>query len=418
MKQTTGKPATAKVDIPLGPWDKVDIEAADSLVLFGKQNRGFLDVTVVNDSGTVLKAGAETRLSLSYKALDGNGQSLPIDSVRTQLDRDVAAGARQRQTIAVIIPREKFARVAAIRVGLVREGQYWVEQFNPAHPVTVLVSRDETLSPAEARLSAASQIWPQRRGNGLRWPYGPMMVSERHKLFYIPVAKCACTSLKSMMVRLAGIAQPEIALELGVHLVTDRFNTGVQLKDKPMDLAREILASDEYFKFSVIRDPFERLISAYLEKFVYKRHSERNLLHTRAVIAAVQGTQSIDLQRGISFDDFLHYILQQDPFELDAHWRPQHLYFRGVPHISRIFHLENIGELEGYLLRHHEVKVRLGHDNRNEKSDLALPEAPTLTAGEFDQLNAINPDSFQGSRHLQAIREYYSEDFEFYASAG
>ncbi|MFC1578879.1 sulfotransferase family protein [Pseudomonadota bacterium] len=411
------KPATPTADIPPEAWNKVTIEAAETLDLFGKQNRGFLEVTLANNSDKLLEAGSAGALALSFKVLDADGQALPVDAVRTPLATDIPAGARHTQKIAVIIPSEKFSGVASVRVGLVKEGQYWVEQLNPAHGVTVQVTSRQDMPSAQARLEAASQIWPQRQGNGLRWPYGPMMVSERHKLFYIPVAKCACTSLKSMMVRLAAVAQAEIAMELGVHLVTDRFNTGVQLKDKPIDRAREILASADYFKFSVIRDPFERLVSAYLEKFVYKRHSERNLLHTRSVIGAVQGTADIDLQRGISFDEFLEYILQHDPFDLDAHWRPQHLYFRGVPHISRIFRLENISELEAYLLRHHRVKVKLGHENSTAKSDLALPEAPTLPAGEFDQLAAIDPDSFLRSQHVQAIRQYYREDFEFYAGA-
>ena len=399
-------------------WDKIDVEAAASLELLGKQNRGFLEVTLTNHSDGSLQAGPRGDLALSYKVLDVDGQQLPVDGIRTPLDGPVPAGGSHRQKIAVIIPRDRLSSVAAVRVGLVMEGQYWVEQRNPGHPATVQLLTREDLSPAEARLAAASQIWPQHQGNGLRWPYGPMMVSEHHRLFYIPVAKCACTSLKSMMVRLAGIQQAEIAMELGVHLVTDRFNTGVQLKDKPIDLARDILASDEYFKFSVIRDPFERLVSAYLEKFVYKRHSQRNLLHTRQVIAAVQGRADIDLQRGISFDEFLAYILQQDPFELDAHWRPQHLYFRGVPHISRIFRLEDIGQLQAYLLQNHDVRLGLGHENRTAKSNEILPAAATLTATEFDQLAAIDPDSFKASQHLAAIRTYYSEDFAFYERAG
>lgn len=409
------KPAARSTEAPKDALQRVSVEATQSLDLYGKRNWGFLEVTVVNDSQHLLAPGGG--LTLSYKSLDKNGKTLRVDGIRTPLEANIAAGTRHRQQITVIIPGEKFAGVAAIRVGLVREGQYWVEQLNAAHPATVQVANQQDLSTTETRLAVASQIWQQRRGNGLRWPYGAMMVSERHKLFYIPVAKCACTSLKSMMVRLAGVAQPEIALELGVHLVTDRFNTGVQLKDKPIDQARDILASDEYFKFSVIRDPYERLVSAYLEKFVYKRHSQRNLIHTRQVISAVQGTEDINLQKGISFDQFVEYILQQDPFDLDPHWRPQHLYFKGVRHISRIFRLDNIAELERYLLEHHDVTVKLGHENRTMKSDIYLPEACTLPACEFDHREAIKPDSFLASSHLEAIREYYREDFEFYGTA-
>ena len=161
----------------------------------------------------------------------------------------------------------------------------------------------------------------------------------------------------------------------------------------------------------------ERLVSAYLEKFVYKRHSERNLLHTRPVITAVQGRADIDLQRGISFDELLEYILGQDPFELDAHWRPQHLYFKGVPHISRIFRLDNIGELENYLLEHHEVNVRLGHENSTAKSDIHLPEASDMKAHELDNCGAINPNSFRATPNAETILEYYRKDFELYRSS-
>jgi len=273
------------------------------------------------------------------------------------------------------------------------------------------------MSPLDNKLAVARQIWATGKGNGMRWPYGSMMVAQSHQLFYIPVAKCACTSLKSMMVRLAGIDRPDIAIELDVHLVTDRFNTGAQLKDKPMDQAREILASDKYFKFSVVRDPFERIISAYLEKFVYQRHSPRNLMHTRPVIGAVQGSADIDLEHGISFDEFIAFILGQDPFELDPHWRPQHLYLRGVKHISRIFRLENIAELEQYLLRDKGLTVKLGHANKTGKSDIHLPQASRLPAGELDRAGPINPDSFLTTPHAEALRAYYREDFALYSSA-
>jgi hypothetical protein len=318
----------------------------------------------------------------------------------------------------VIIPTAELKGVPAIRVGLLCKGEFWVERVNPKHPCTVKIIAAGKLSGPEATMAAAGQIWPRGKGNGFRWPYGSMMVSEQHKLLYIPVAKCACTSLKSMMVKLAGVESPDIAIELGVHFVTDRFNTGVQLKDKPIDLAREILASDEYFKFSVIRDPFERLVSAYLEKFVYNRASKQNLAHTRKVIREVQGPGELDLDTGISFDRFVDYILQQDPYDLDPHWRPQYLYFQGIPHISRIFRLENIDKLERHLRQNLGIEVELGHSNATGKSDFFLPEASTLAASEFDDKESVHPDSFLSSPQAEAIRRYYREDFEFYSAAG
>lgn len=251
----------------------------------------------------------------------------------------------------------------------------------------------------------------------MRWPYDSIMVSEQEKLLYIPVAKCACTSLKSMIVQLAGIEKPEMAIELGVHLITDTFNTGVQLKDKPIDLARDILASDQYFKFGVIRNPFERLVSAYLEKFVYQRTTERNLLHTEEIVREVGDSAGFDPRTGINFDQFVEYIFRQDPYDLDPHWRPQYLYFLGVKHISRIFRLENIAQLEQQLRQRVGIEIQLGHENATSKSEIVLPTASELSAAELEKQGAIHPDSFLSSRHVEAIREYYREDFELYRTA-
>tara|TARA_R110001599_G_scaffold145321_1_gene327604 strand:+ start:55537 stop:56751 length:1215 start_codon:yes stop_codon:yes gene_type:complete len=403
--------------LTLKAWQQVSIEAPGTLTLYGAQSRGHLQVTLVNSSRFALETGPGMAFAFSFKLLNAAGEVLSIESVRTPLSASVAAMGKHTQKITVIIPQLQDASVAAIRVGLLKEGEYWVETLNPHHPATVEVTQADDMPSFDTKLAVASQIWDKANGNGMRWPYSAMMVSHSHKLFYIPVAKCACTSLKSMMVRLAGIDRPEVAVELGVHFVTDRFTTGVQLKDQTIDHAREILASDDYFKFSVIRDPFERIISAYLEKFVYKRHNQRNLMHTRPVISAIQGRADIDLDRGVSFDEFVTFILNQDPFELDPHWRPQHLYLRGVKHISRIFRLENIAQLEQYLLREKGITIKLGHDNKTGRSDTHLQQASSLTAGELDRAGPINPDSFLASGLGDAMRAYYREDFALYDSA-
>jgi hypothetical protein len=416
-KSAANLSSPSEAAFPVEAWQHIGLRGPTAVELYGKQNRGYLEVTLTNNSQVLLEPEADGAIAFSFKLLDQHGEALPFEAVRTPLTHPVAPGSTHTQKITVIVPGAALEQAASIRVGMLHEGRYWVESLVPHHPCTVRISHAGELDSNEALLAAAGQIWDTGKGNGMRWPYGSMMVSESHKLLYIPVAKCACTSLKSMMVKLAGIERPEIARELGVHFVTDRFNTGVQLKDKPIELAREILASDQYFKFSVIRDPFERLVSAYLEKFVYQRTAQRNLIHTQELICDVQGTRDIDAKTGISFDQFVEYILRQDPYDLDPHWRPQYLYFLGVPHISRIFRLENIRELEQHLQQNLGLTVQLGHANATSKSDVFLPEASTLTASELDARESIHPDSFLSSAHADAIRRYYREDFEFYSAA-
>lgn len=398
-------------------WQQVHVEAQSVLALPAEQSDTLLAVTVVNKSTRPLHPDNGDGIFFSFRLIGLDGHVISCECVRTALNACVPAGASHTQDIGVLIPQQYLKRAAALRVGLIQNGEFWVERINPAHPAVVRLDFGASMSHAQRVVWEGSEIWPQGRSNGLVWPAGAMMVSEKHKILYVPVAKCACTSLKSLMVELAEIEQHEKAIQLGVHFVTDRFNTGAQLKDKTMKRAWQILASDQYFKFIVIREPFERLVSAYLEKFVYNRHDKRNLLHTRAVLRQVQNTDQPDLQRGISFDEFVACITRQDPMKLDPHWRPQHLYLAKVRHMTNIYRLENIAQLEVDLQQKLGITTPLKHSNKTRKSELPVAEVSTMTADTIDSLAAFDPDSFLSSKHSKVIRDYYARDFELYCEA-
>lgn len=376
-----------------------------------------LEVQVDNNSAEDLPPDNGKGVAFSFRLLEQDGRPIDFECVRTPLRANIPAGKSHQQEIQVIIPAQHIEKTAAIRVCLLQLREYWGDKINPDHPATVTISRGPDLSPTQKMLAEGSHLWPRGKSNALKWPYNTMMVAQEHRLMYIPVAKCACTSLKSMMVELAGVEHSDQAIKLGVHQVTDRFNTGVQLKDKPMDLAREILASDQYLKFAVVREPFERLVSAYLEKFVHNRDSARNLLHTRPIISEVQGTTEIDLQRGISFDEFVAYILQQDSWDLDTHWRPQYLYMLGVPHISKVFRIEDLDKLATYLGEERGIQVKLGHKNRTSKSSEILVGASALKADQLENTGTISPESFLSSKYFDEVRRFYQEDFDLYQNA-
>jgi len=420
MTSKVQPPAEASISASAFPgedWDKVHIEAQAIVEIPLAVERTEISVAIINGSLATLDCGSNSTLALTYKLLDVEGRELQTDCIRTPLASSVPPGGRVTQEMAISIPEKYNLSVGAIKVGLVQRECFWIGRINRYHPRTILLDRGETSNPVQKVMLYGAKIWPLGRSNGLGWPHGTIMVSEKYKLMYIPVAKCACTSLKATMIALAEIEQYEIAIKLGVHLVTDRFNTGAQLKDKTMKRAWQIMASDEYFKFTVIREPFERLVSAYLEKFVYQRHNTRNLIHTRDIISKVQATDSIDLQRGITFDEFAGFIISQDPLTLDPHWRPQYLYMENVKHLEGVFRLENIGRLEAHLRQYTGQPVHLGHKNRTKKSHQLLEGAEQLTAAEIDGLGAFDPRSFQTSNLHARIADYYREDITLYSSA-
>lgn len=180
----------------------------------------------------------------------------------------------------------------------------------------------------------------KRHFNGLPWPLWQMLVLRNRKLVYNPIAKSGSSSLRAAIVALSDIPDELTALPADTH------TTGLQLGDLPRDEALNILRDRAYVKFAVIRDPFDRLVSAYLEKFVVNRAHPGNQFHTRNVIAAVAGRRSPtaqDFQRSISFAEFVDYVVAQPPESLDPHWCPQYLYLRSAIH--RVFRLEDLHEV-------------------------------------------------------------------------
>jgi hypothetical protein len=398
-------------------WNLVRIELPAICALPLETATTELPVSVVNKAGKALPCGTEKPLTLHWQLYDYDGRKIQHARRLTPLSAAIPPGSRREQALKIEIPTDINERVASIQVRLGTADGSWVSKLHRGHARPVLLDRGKCFSRLQEVMLQGARIWPLGRSNGLRWPSSAMMVSEQHKLLYIPVAKCACTSLKSSMLALAEIEQYPRAVELGVHLVTDRFNTGVQLKDKSMKRAWDILASTDYFKFMVVREPFERLVSAYLEKFVYNRHNERNLLHTRDVIARAQGSSAIDLQRGISFDDFVSAIITEEPGELDPHWRPQNLYRKTVKRRINTYKLEHIDRLEDALAGITGQALQFGHRNKTRRSDRLLRSLSTLPAAEIEKLGSFDPRSFESTDRREAIQDYYRDDIELYHAA-
>lgn len=174
----------------------------------------------------------------------------------------------------------------------------------------------------------------------LGWPLQQHFVSHRARVIYGPIGKNACTFLKRQMVRVSDVPYADHLLP-DIHVLTDHVRSGMQLSDYSAEEAARIVSDPAYVRFAVLRDPADRLLSAYMEKLVLNRMNSGNHLHTAKPVWAVQraqgrsgqdraGQDGPDFDRGVTFREFATWVTAQDPATLDAHWRPQHLYLEGV----------------------------------------------------------------------------------------
>ena len=258
--------------------------------------------------------------------------------------------------------------------------------------------------------------FPKTQDNGLGWPHVQLLVSEKHKILYRPIAKNACSSLKRLMVSIADIKHGQLMIDADIHESIDNYRTGAKLGDLDIDYARQIMASAEYFKFVVVRDPFDRLVSAYLEKFVINRKNRDNPRHTSSVIAAIQGLSAPDFDRGISFADFVRHVTSQDPEQLDPHWKPQMLYLRDVDY-DRIYRMDQLDILRRDLENRIGHTVTLPHRNRSHIGHPRyVPDSAYRLPGELTTPLRIDKNSFMTSEIMLHIVNYFADDYRLYYS--
>jgi hypothetical protein len=190
------------------------------------------------------------------------------------------------------------------------------------------------------------------------WPTGLYYVSEARRLLYCPIQKVACCSLKLWWAELDG-RQPDEFLTPNPHgdpIVNHRLlNEHFALRYRT-HLGREPLRRGNWFRFVFVRNPWARLVSAFLNKFVvpqplvrpvmqavHQRWRYRTARRLTSVVLGDRFNQPPQEERlldslwpvvkganawydELTFRHFVEYLesADVDASQVDVHWRPQY----------------------------------------------------------------------------------------------
>ncbi len=138
-------------------------------------------------------------------------------------------------------------------------------------------------------------------------------ISLKNNYVYLETPKAGCSTIKYTLARLE-LEDPEFVFPETWMLHHRSFFPTLS----PLQVGdfAKVLGSKKFFKFCFVRNPYERLLSAYLDKIA--RPSEQ-----RTALAQRTGLRLND-KEGISFSDFVDVVCDQSPREMDNHWRPQY----------------------------------------------------------------------------------------------
>ncbi|XP_066521165.1 carbohydrate sulfotransferase 11-like [Hoplias malabaricus] len=155
-----------------------------------------------------------------------------------------------------------------------------------------------------------------------------VIVDDRHGLLYCYVPKVACTNWKRVLLVLTGeLGGPHDPLQIAAN----EAHTPGRLRTLSEYSAPEINRRlRTYLKFLFVREPFERLVSAYRNKFTRSYNTAFHRRYgTRIIRRHRHEPRPEALERGddVSFTEFVRYLVDpstqhEEPF--NEHWERAH----------------------------------------------------------------------------------------------
>lgn len=120
------------------------------------------------------------------------------------------------------------------------------------------------------------------------------------------IPKVACTTVKVTLHHLAGNPIPEDQSE--IH----NFDVGLRLWDFSVEEIAEMFSSPEWVKFCLVRNPYDRLFSAYKSKIGNTSDTQYGWLRD-----AIRQTYKYPIRDGrpatmVTFRDFVQYLVNAD----------------------------------------------------------------------------------------------------------
>ena len=254
----------------------------------------------------------------------------------------------------------------------------------------------------------------------MRWPEKHFVASEQFRFLYIPIEKVACSALKCWVIELAEGRGAAHGIDPNAHI-----RARYELQAQPAEVQRRSLLDKRLFRFAFVRNPWDRLVSGFLNKFVpwkspaqkfAEENSRRQRWH-RAVnrlsagwLCSSSKASSQRWREELTFRQFVSDVRQRNPRTLDLHWRPQHLFLGSQP-LDFLGRFEHLAEDFRTLCQKLNVSGDLPEANKTRRDSAVLRNLADAPLAELRALAGFPGYSWFYTPELaEQVAELYAED--------
>ena len=177
-----------------------------------------------------------------------------------------------------------------------------------------------------------------------------ILTDDKHRMLYCPIPKVACSTFKHLLIDSSGIAH---AADINVHVKSVQESFGIKTLAS-YSQAEINYRLDNYFKFLVVRHPFDRLMSTFHEKF------DGNPLNYATFYSDVVEEHFGDYMARDSRDrilvnvsQFLELVATEPIRFYDRHWKSYHRYCHPCSiQYDHVVYLETLEDDIGTVMDH------------------------------------------------------------------
>lgn len=157
------------------------------------------------------------------------------------------------------------------------------------------------------------QLFELLKSRNVNWFNSAINISLRNKYVYVEVPKVASSTIKSHLNKIELATLMNVSVGPHPEILSSPHVKPYQLS---ADDLSDILFGDEFFKFTFVRNPYERILSAYLDKIVGNSPERKQIDNNRKMANRMKSEEC-------SFAEFIDTVKKIPDNTRDKHWRTQ-----------------------------------------------------------------------------------------------